>query len=533
VVNAANVIPGGSLIADYWLPAATPIGPQSNMKGRFDRGAQASDRRLNKARSDREMARIFGNTQGMFAAFEDITGKPTPGIGAPRPRPVSAGGSRKKPRGRSGPSADTIARRAEAERVREERRQQGVANELSDLDRDILDARRALSVAEDMLATLKLQEIESERASYNANLASQVTQKKLTAAEAEQLRLKNDQLAALRTDAVNAAEAERKREAAQNIAAADLQNQRDLKQAGAGLLETREAQRVSDLAILDLSMELERLELEGVIASRESTEAQKEIARRRLAILGQLKGSASAEIDRDHEGPMDSYRRRLRETTGDLNTAFEEIQVRGLENAADAVAELGSEYLKLGGIAGSVVDGIIRDLLRLAAQQAAIALLGGGGSGESGGGGFFGKLLSSIGIISSAASAAPGGGIGGGKNVGGKTLKVKGKAAGGPVSAGTPYLVGERGPETFVPGSSGMIVPQGKAISPIDNLARSASAPSTIRVAVEASPYFDTRVVQVTGPRIQIAEERAAARGTIGGAALVSRRSGRRQRNTL
>ena len=34
-----------------------------------------------------------------------------------------------------------------------------------------------------------------------------------------------------------------------------------------------------------------------------------------------------------------------------------------------------------------------------------------------------------------------------------------GKATGGPVSGGTPYMVGEKGPELFVPGSSGSIIP--------------------------------------------------------------------------
>jgi phage-related minor tail protein len=33
------------------------------------------------------------------------------------------------------------------------------------------------------------------------------------------------------------------------------------------------------------------------------------------------------------------------------------------------------------------------------------------------------------------------------------------RATGGPVSALTPYLVGERGPELFVPGASGSIIP--------------------------------------------------------------------------
>ena len=38
-------------------------------------------------------------------------------------------------------------------------------------------------------------------------------------------------------------------------------------------------------------------------------------------------------------------------------------------------------------------------------------------------------------------------------------------AMGGPVSAGSPYVVGERGPELFVPSSSGSIVPNSKMSS--------------------------------------------------------------------
>ena len=43
-----------------------------------------------------------------------------------------------------------------------------------------------------------------------------------------------------------------------------------------------------------------------------------------------------------------------------------------------------------------------------------------------------------------------------------------GKALGGPVSGGTPYLVGERGPELFVPGSSGSIVPNGAGMGQVN-----------------------------------------------------------------
>jgi phage-related protein len=39
---------------------------------------------------------------------------------------------------------------------------------------------------------------------------------------------------------------------------------------------------------------------------------------------------------------------------------------------------------------------------------------------------------------------------------------ITGKAIGGPVLAGTPYLVGENGPELFMPGQSGAIAPNGR-----------------------------------------------------------------------
>ncbi len=59
-----------------------------------------------------------------------------------------------------------------------------------------------------------------------------------------------------------------------------------------------------------------------------------------------------------------------------------------------------------------------------------------------------------------------GGGSGGGLvNLGasllGAALGLPGRATGGPVSPGRAYMVGERGPELFVPTASGQVVPNG------------------------------------------------------------------------
>jgi hypothetical protein len=65
------------------------------------------------------------------------------------------------------------------------------------------------------------------------------------------------------------------------------------------------------------------------------------------------------------------------------------------------------------------------------------------------------------------------------------------RASGGPVSAGNPYLVGERGPELFVPGSSGSIVPNGGLggnivnIGPI-NVTESSDPETTARTVLQA-----------------------------------------------
>ena len=53
-----------------------------------------------------------------------------------------------------------------------------------------------------------------------------------------------------------------------------------------------------------------------------------------------------------------------------------------------------------------------------------------------------------------------------GKRSGGLVSKLLnvfggGKAAGGPVSVNTPYMVGEKGPEMFVPRQNGTIIPNG------------------------------------------------------------------------
>jgi len=137
----------------------------------------------------------------------------------------------------------------------------------------------------------------------------------------------------------------------------------------------------------------------------------------------------------------------------------------GLKNSTDAltgtVEDMSREYERVGSVANSVSDTIARGFERAVFQA------------ES-----FGDSLRSVAqslasivfqeTAGRALSSAIGGAFsffGGGSTTPNPTIAgapIKPRALGGPVTGGDPYLVGERGPELFVPNISGNIVPNNK-----------------------------------------------------------------------
>jgi hypothetical protein len=138
------------------------------------------------------------------------------------------------------------------------------------------------------------------------------------------------------------------------------------------------------------------------------------------------------------------------ETTKEINI-FAEEAARGMQRAfADFFFDPFEDGLK--GMLGGFVQTIHRMVAELFAQQALTSFFTWGAGLGGGIGKFAGSLLSGI----------------------------TGKASGGSVYGGTPYLVGEKGPELFVPGASGSIVPNhamGGGVTIINNVdARGADA---------------------------------------------------------
>jgi len=98
-------------------------------------------------------------------------------------------------------------------------------------------------------------------------------------------------------------------------------------------------------------------------------------------------------------------------------------------------------------------------------------------------------------------------------------IPMTGKAIGGSVQSGQPYMVGERGPEMFVPSRSGSIVPNGGTAGGINISvdARGASDPAAVRQQVElgiaqAAPY----IIAAAQNRTLKSASRTRLPGTIG-----------------
>lgn len=125
---------------------------------------------------------------------------------------------------------------------------------------------------------------------------------------------------------------------------------------------------------------------------------------------------------------------------GQMRSSFDSILVDGFSRGGDVLER---------GLLGAIRRGSLgfedlrRTGLRVIDDIAAQALRGG---------------LASIGIGGSGGGTLGSGALGLGSLIG-SIFGLPGRATGGPVAPGRPYLVGERGPEMFVPTSAGHVDP--------------------------------------------------------------------------
>lgn len=165
------------------------------------------------------------------------------------------------------------------------------------------------------------------------------------------------------------------------------------------------------------------------------------------------------------------WKSELADTRGEIASLGQTIQSELGSTLSTAISGVISGTATIGEAFGQMFANIGKAFLDMATQMIAKALImkvlgifmGGGnslfsGNASIGGGGGFGSFTGGS-FGSGGVADLPGLGGAGGLSSPGLYSGISFRAAGGPVSARTPYIVGERGPELFVPGSSGSIIP--------------------------------------------------------------------------
>lgn len=121
-----------------------------------------------------------------------------------------------------------------------------------------------------------------------------------------------------------------------------------------------------------------------------------------------------------------------------MRSTFDSTLVDGFSRAGDALERGLMNAIRKGSLGFEDLRKIAMNVLDQIANQALNNLFGSIGLGSGGGGGTGNAVLGLGGLI-------------------GSLLGLPGRATGGPVAPGRGYIVGERGPELFVPTSAGRV----------------------------------------------------------------------------
>ncbi|MFA9200499.1 MAG: phage tail length tape measure family protein [Cypionkella sp.] len=433
----------------------------SDVAGRIDRTTGSV------ARLNRELRRLQTDFASRPGNPTDAEQRAYESAAEPIQRQIAAlqhhgGGRRGGGGGRTGRAANDNSAR-DAERNAEQRFRVGI--ETMQAEQEYLNAQTELNQSANGIADTARRRVLSEAEVERLTLNDRERKHDITAAEADQLRLLNQQTRDQRLRNISAQETDAMARERLSISQADLRTEEEITRLREQMAGTAQERQASQLHLLELSQRQERAELDAVIASQTASDAQKEIAGRRLAALNITGALQREQIGRDNEGPMARYMRELQASTADVQRNVEGIQVRAFDSLAEAISGVVSGTESLGDAFRNMARGIVQDIIQMTVRM----------------------------LIFRAISGLFGGGASAGSNVGMQGILFGGaRASGGPVNAGMAYRVGERGEELFVPPSNGKIIPNNQLRAANNN------GPVEIVIGFGPAPEFAPYVHQVS-----------------------------------
>ncbi len=332
------------------------------------------------------------------------------------------------------------AKRAAEKAAADEKRYQA---DLARTQSDELSARLDLTVDATRRAQLESDRLQQES---TADIEQVKLDKDLTEAQKAALIAIMERTSALQQDLIDRRKDQEVAAQALESAQSRLGNDQDILQAQLGLARTSKERARIERLILDNQFEALKMAQQAIIDNKGKANTPQQIAdaQKRLTTLGQLQTYSNAKSARDNQGPLASYLDGLPKSAGEVNDALENVAANGLSSMVDGLSKVEGGFKGLASTVKNVADEIISSLLKIGIQKGIVAL--------------FGNLLGTAPGSSSSFSSSDFLNSGGGPTTGGYSF-AGARAKGGPVTAGKMYMVGEDGPEPFIPNSSGTIIP--------------------------------------------------------------------------
>lgn len=366
--------------------------------------------------------------------------------------------------------------------------------ELASLAQQTLSARQQLATSAEERAELELRGVELARV---AALESLSAEKNYSAVQKARIADAIENLAEIERERVQREKRIRIEEEAADLADAEFRAKSDALRQQYDLAKSQAERREIAYEIIALEYQERDAALERIKNNKDLSDAVRARAAIEQAALREAQGRTMESARRDTAGPLERYFDNAKKDAAELNEAYESIAVDGLGSVRDALTETAAEYLKLGGVAGKVINSIIADLIRLFIQQ---------------------QITGLVGSLFGAATGAPTGTSGG--------MDLRGfKAGGGPVSGGSLYRINENAtpgnPEYFRPTGSGDIIPLGQMNAMAARSSGQGGGVTTVRLALSGD--IDARIDQRSaGVAIEVV--RATAPTIIEGAAQETQR---------
>jgi len=304
------------------------------------------------------------------------------------------------PKGPRGPSAETLARRAEE-------RQKYFDSTLAAANADILRARQQVTADEDERARLSREELEIENQRKIDDIRHNGKIKGLRQDQIDTLVRRQEEAGRAEAGTVNFREDVRHDQEEAQIASQRIELQRDVLETQASLARTAKERLAKELELLDLAKKQEEILDRPILDDAQRPEGMRRYSAQQIAEAQERAATREArfgvqeeERRRQNMGPWAAYVDSLPRTADEIGEAFQRAQVDGVERLNDSLEKTIGKMLHLHGVAGEFLN----DLIQIGLHALEAQIFGGGsgagaeGSG-SGAGAFIAGAVKTVGAI--------------------------------------------------------------------------------------------------------------------------------------